>query len=113
MTRDDDLLVHDNIAAGRPVDLSAAVVASWARYAEGVDEKGMPIEIVDQRREQVTTAAARQREGDPLAFIRDADLFGDLVERQEFTGPYLRALQSFQTRGAHTTIATLASQGRL
>ena len=31
-------VIRENIAAGRPVPLSAAVVASWARYAEAVDE---------------------------------------------------------------------------
>jgi mannitol 2-dehydrogenase len=106
-------VVRDNIAAGRPVALSAAIVASWARYAEGVDEQGKAIEIVDNRREQVTAAAARHREGDPLAFIRDADLFGDLAEREAFTARYLRALKSYQVRGARATIASLARCGHV
>ena len=33
-------VIKENLAAGRPVRLSAAIVASWARYAEGVDEAG-------------------------------------------------------------------------
>ena len=36
-------VIRENLAAGREVTLSAAVVASWARYAEGVDEQGEPI----------------------------------------------------------------------
>ena len=48
--------------------LSAAVVASWARYAEGVDEQGEPIEVVDRLADTLTATAAAQRE-DPLAFI--------------------------------------------
>ena len=32
------------------VRLSAAVVASWARYAEGVDEDGTPIKVEDNER---------------------------------------------------------------
>lgn len=99
--------VHENLAAGRPVDLSAAIVASWARYAEGVDENGDPIDIVDQRRETVMAVAARQLEGDELAFVRDRDLFGDLAEHSAFTEPYLRALRSFHERGARATIADL------
>ena len=38
-------VVRDNIAAGGECVRSAAVVASWARYAEGVDEQGEPIEV--------------------------------------------------------------------
>ena len=102
-------VIHDNLAAGRPVELSAAIVASWARYAEGFDEQGAPIEIVDQRHDAVRAAAALQRD-DPLAFVRDRDLFGDLAERREFTAPYLEALASFHQRGARATIEHLVSR---
>ena len=33
-------VLRQNLERGGPVRLSAAVVASWARYAEGVDEQG-------------------------------------------------------------------------
>ncbi|MBC9033857.1 mannitol dehydrogenase family protein [Sphingomonas sp. JC676] len=105
-------VVRDNLAAGRPVDLSAAIIASWARYAEGRDEQGAPIDIVDRRREAVMAAAGRQLTGDPLAFIRDRDLFGDLAERPEFTAPYLRALDSFHQLGARATIERLVAASR-
>src|SRR3978361_1639117 len=39
-------VVHDNLRSGGPVRLAAATVASWARYAEGVDEDGEPIKVV-------------------------------------------------------------------
>ena len=35
-------------AGGGKIHRSALVVASWARYAEGVDEAGEPIEVVDR-----------------------------------------------------------------
>ena len=38
-------VVRANLAADGPVRLSAATVASWARYAEGVDEQGEPIDV--------------------------------------------------------------------
>jgi mannitol 2-dehydrogenase len=41
-------VIRENLAAGRDVTLSAAIVASWARYAEGVDEQGEPITVVDR-----------------------------------------------------------------
>ncbi|MCG2623708.1 mannitol dehydrogenase family protein [Arthrobacter sp. I2-34] len=100
-------VIRENLAAERPVDVSAAIVASWARYAEGADEQGAPIDVVDQRRDQVMAAAARQLSGDPLAFVRDRDLFADLADHPEFTEPYLRALESFHERGARATIESL------
>ncbi|WP_298585714.1 mannitol dehydrogenase family protein [uncultured Kocuria sp.] len=100
-------VIQENLAAGRPVDFSATIVASWARYAEGADEQGAPIEVVDQRRDQVMAAAAGHLAGDPLAFVRNPDLFGDLAERPGFTEPYLRALESFHARGARATLEDL------
>ena len=52
-------VIKENLAADRPVRLSAAIVASWARYAEGVDEQGEPIVVVDRLAESLTAAARR------------------------------------------------------
>ncbi|WP_460601147.1 mannitol dehydrogenase family protein [Flexivirga lutea] len=99
-------VIRDDLAAGRPVDRAALVVASWARYAEGVDEHGEPIDIVDHRKEQVMAAAARQGE-DRLAFIRDRSLFGDLAQQEAFTEPYVAALESLHANGAAATLREL------
>jgi len=79
------------------------VVASWARYAEGFDEQGKPIEVVDRLKDRVMTAAARQQD-DPLAFIRDRDLFGDLVDDERFTSAYTAALDRLHSAGARATL---------
>jgi mannitol 2-dehydrogenase len=92
------------------VSRSAAIVASWARYAEGVDEHGRPIEIVDRRREQVMALAAAQH-ADPLAFIASRDLFGDLARSERFAGEYLTALNSLHERGARRTLETIVGEG--
>ena len=100
-------VIRENVAAGRDVSLSAAVVASWARYAEGVDEQGEPIEIVDQLADTVRRLAAQQQE-DPLAFVKNQELFGDLANEPAFTEPYLKTLDSLHSRGARTTLEALA-----
>jgi len=97
-------VVRENLAAGRSVAHAALVVAAWARYAEGVDEQGEPIEVVDAGAGQRTAAARAQLEGDDLAFLRDPDLFGDLAEQEAFTTPYRQALASLHERGARATL---------
>ncbi|GAA3709106.1 mannitol dehydrogenase family protein [Zhihengliuella alba] len=97
-------------SAGRSVALSAAIVASWARYAEGVDEAGEPIDVVDRLKDRVMAAAARQGE-DELAFLRDPELFGDLVEHEEFARHYLAALRSFKAVGSRATLEALRDSG--
>ena len=96
-------VIEARLRTGGSVRWSALIVASWARYAEGVDEAGAPIEIVDQRAAAVRERAAAQHE-DPLAFLRAPDLFRDLVSEPEFTAPYLEALESLHEHGARATL---------
>ncbi|HEY0167338.1 MAG TPA: mannitol dehydrogenase family protein [Jatrophihabitans sp.] len=102
-------VIGHNLATGGSVALSAAVVASWARYAEGVDEDGQPIQVVDRLADTVT-AAARQQRQDPLAFLRNRELFGDLVEQERFTSAYLATLESLRERGARKTLEALMAE---
>src|SRR5699024_5887709 len=46
-------VVIDNLASGHPVEVAAAICASWARYAEGHDETGGRFTIVDRYAEQL------------------------------------------------------------
>jgi mannitol 2-dehydrogenase len=96
-------VVRRNLEDDGQVRLSALVVASWARYAEGVDESGEPIEVVDRRKDAVTERARRQGD-DPLAFLEDRDLFHDLHDEPRFTRPYIAALESLHEHGARATL---------
>ena len=95
--------VRHNLAHGGPIERSALVIAAWARYAEGVDDAGHQIEVVDPMREQLIAEAARQPE-DPTAFLAQRELFGDLVDDHRFTDAYLRALTSLHTVGALASV---------
>jgi mannitol 2-dehydrogenase len=64
--------------------------------------------VVDRIADERMAAAARGSE-DPLAFVRDPDLFGDLAEQPRFADAYLRALESLHTKGAAATVAELAA----
>jgi mannitol 2-dehydrogenase len=99
-------VVRKQLANGGEIRRSAAVVASWARYAEGVDEAGQPIEVVDRLRDSLMRAARRQRE-DPDAFIANRHVFGDLVDKKPFVTAYRSALASLHQRGARATLESL------
>ncbi len=99
-------VVREQLATGGEIRRSAAAVASWARYAEGVDEQGEPIEVVDRLRDSLTKLARRQRE-DPDAFIANRDVFGDLAGDGRFAAAYRSALASLHERGARTTLQSL------
>ena len=100
-------VIRTNLEKGGEIERSALVVASWARYAEGVDEQGQPIKVVDQLRDRVMAAAARQND-EPLAFVRDEQLFGDLASNERFAEAYTRWLESLHQAGARSTLERLA-----
>ena len=102
-------VVRENLAAGRDVTLSAAIVASWARYAEAVDEQGEPINVVDRLADEVKAAAAKHGE-DKLAFLRQQDLFGDVVNDERFTTPYLEVLDSLHEHGSVKTLEMIMAK---
>ena len=102
-------VIRINLDQGGEIRRSAAIVASWARYAEGVDEQGNPIDVVDRLKDPLMQAAARQR-GEPLAFIADRDLFGDLIDNQTFVAAYTQALNDLHGGGARAALESLRSR---
>jgi mannitol 2-dehydrogenase len=99
-------VIRAQLAAGGEIRRSAAVLASWARYDEGVDEQGQPIEVVDRLRDSLVELASRQGD-DPDAFIANRQLFGDLVDDERFRTAYRSALASLHTSGARATLESL------
>jgi mannitol 2-dehydrogenase len=100
-------VIRHNLEHGGEITRSAAIVASWARYAEGVDENGEPIEVVDPLADRLVAAARRQRE-DPLSFLRDREIFGDLVDDERFTTMYVQLLESLHEHGSRATLEKVA-----
>jgi mannitol 2-dehydrogenase len=99
-------VVRDNLASGGPIQLAAATVASWARYAEGVDERGEPIDVVDQLADSLIPIARSQQEN-PCAFLEITAVFGNLAHEPRFVEAYRWALDSLHRKGARATLAAL------
>lgn len=96
-------VIRENLEANRSVALSATVVASWARYAEGTTDDGEKLVVVDPRSRELTQAARRQRKR-PLAFLELRDVFGDLSDEFGFTAPFLDALARMHTHGVRAAL---------
>ncbi|MGB7872615.1 MAG: mannitol dehydrogenase family protein [Mycobacterium sp.] len=99
-------VIYDNLASDGSVRLAAATVASWARYAEGADEWGQPIEVVDQLADSLVPIARSQHEN-PTAFIEINAVFGDLAQQPRFVEAYRWALESLHRNGARATLEAL------
>ena len=99
-------VIRINLEHGGEIHRSAAIVASWARYDEGTDEQGNPIDVVDRLKEQLMAAAARQHE-EPLAFISNREVFGDLFDNPVFVAAYTNALSDLHSKGARAALEAL------
>jgi mannitol 2-dehydrogenase len=99
-------VIRDNLANDGSVRLAAATVASWARYAEGVNESGEPIEVVDQLADSLVPIARSQYEH-PTAFIEITAVFGNLAQQPSFVQAYRWALDSLHHKGARATLQAL------
>ena len=100
-------MVRERLAAGGDVPRLAAITAAWAKFCEGTDDAGRRIEVDDNAAAELAAAAARHGD-DPLAFLRQPQFFGDLVDEPAFTRPYLAALASLRSAGAAATLRELA-----
>jgi len=103
-------VIRHQLHTGGPVDRAIAVIACWARHAEGVDEQGEPIEVIDPARD-VLMDAARQQRAQPLAFVQNSDIFGALVDDERFARSYRRALSYVHEHGALALVEALAERG--
>jgi mannitol 2-dehydrogenase len=99
-------VLRHNLASGGPITHTTAIVAGWARYAEGIDEHGQPIQVVDRLATRVTTAARRYAE-DSLALLSLTELFGDLVDNERFRKTYAQILTAMHDLGVARTLDNL------
>ncbi|HEV3173449.1 MAG TPA: mannitol dehydrogenase family protein [Actinocrinis sp.] len=96
------------LAGGARSPMCAATVASWARYVEGTDEDGQPINVVDPRREELM-AAANTYPSNPTAFIENKAVFGDISHYNAFVEDYAQVLGDIHAKGTRAALRNLLS----
>ncbi|MCL4146501.1 UNVERIFIED_CONTAM: hypothetical protein GTU68_048791 [Idotea baltica] len=89
--------IHENLATGGSIKFATLVIAAWCYYSDkGMDRNGHAIEIVDAMSTKLHQAA-KDTQTDPLAFIRQESIFGNLIENERFTKLYKEAVQKIYT----------------
>jgi mannitol 2-dehydrogenase len=94
-------VIRRNLETGGPILRATAVVASWARYAEGVDEDGQPIQVVDRLAGELKERARSK------TIIQNRELFGDLADNERFVATYTRVLGLLHEVGSRKTLKEL------
>lgn len=105
-------VIQDALAADAPIDGLALAEALWARMCEGTREDGTKIASNDPIWEQLTQTA-RAAKADPLAWLDQRTLYGDLADNPRFAqafGHWLALLWSAGTESALTSYANVEAK---
>jgi mannitol 2-dehydrogenase len=101
--------VRDRLKTGASIKGLALVSALWCRYCYGETESGKPIAPNDPSWERLH-AAAKSARGDPLAFLKLRDIFGELAETPAYVAAFSAALSSLWAKGVRATVAEYLTQ---
>ena len=84
--------ILENLESGGSILYGTFILAAWCYYSDkGVDRNSNPIEIIDQRKDELH-AFASNSEADEMSFLRIKDIFGDLSNNERFLREYKQSL---------------------
>ncbi|WP_282043742.1 mannitol dehydrogenase family protein [Winogradskyella flava] len=85
--------IQESLANDGSIEIATLVIAAWCYYSDkGIDKNGQPIEVCDALSSELHQAAKRTKT-DPLAFIKQESIFGDLFKNERFVTLYGSTLQ--------------------
>lgn len=85
--------LEENLARDGSIQYATLVIAAWCYYSDkGVDKNQQSIEIIDVMEAELHQAA-KQIQTDPLSFIRQQSLFGNLAQNERFRNLYVDMVQ--------------------
>jgi len=85
--------IQENLAIGGSIKFASLVIAAWCYYShKETDQNGNALKIIDAKHNELYHRASETK-SDPLAFIRQESLFGDLVKNDHFSKTYTSMIQ--------------------
>ncbi|OAV44054.1 mannitol dehydrogenase family protein [Lewinella sp. 4G2] len=91
--------LRENLRRGGEIHRATFILAAWCYYSDQRhNEKNEPLEILDERAAQLHRAAAGTTT-DPISFLRQESIFGDLSEQPRFVEAYTEAVRLVYDRG--------------
>lgn len=86
--------ILENLKNGGSIKYGTFILTAWAYYSDkGVDGNNQPIEIIDNRKEELHQSANGYA-SDKLSFLRIPDIFGDLPTNERFISSYTKMIDA-------------------
>ncbi|MFK0166934.1 mannitol dehydrogenase family protein [Rhizobium sp. NPDC090279] len=101
-------VIADRIRAGGSVDGLALVSALWCRYCFGATDSGRRLTPSDPKWD-ILQSASRAARTNPLAWISQSDIYGDLAQSGSFAEAFGKNLRSLWRIGTRLTLSHYAN----
>lgn len=89
-----------------PISHAAFLIAAWAIYNLGIDEKGNQLVIEDVKKEALQQKAIMAK-NDPVLFLQMPAILGDVSGSERFVDSYLKAYQQIRKFGIIKSLVTM------
>lgn len=96
----------DRLKKKQSIYLSTSIIASFAKYLDGVNEKGATIEIVDRAKEKLQIIS-KNLQKDAAAIQNEEELFGEVVKNEEFIRVFKEIYDKISSEGSEQTLKWL------
>ncbi len=100
--------VHEQLKINGTVDYAAFVLAAWAVYSLGVNEKNEPITIKDALQETLLAQAQLAKEN-PAQFLTLEEVFGNLSQSARFCDAFTKSYRDIVSFGVKKCILEMNS----
>ncbi len=102
-------VIHDQLASGGSVRMSAGVVAAWAAYWHGILEGELEPVPSDRGRESIASALERQKT-EPLGFLRELEFLRDLAGHEPFARQFASTFARIDSAGPRAALSDLVTE---
>jgi mannitol 2-dehydrogenase len=99
--------INEHLQGGGPIKRGTLVVAAWCRYLELAGDPDFNLNVQDKAGDVLLRTAGESLNSDPLAFLKNKEIFGDLVNSERFVNTYLKILDALRKYGIETAIRDL------
>ncbi|WP_416866458.1 MAG: mannitol dehydrogenase family protein [Imperialibacter sp.] len=87
--------IEENLSKGGSIDMATWLIAAWCYYSDKqIDQNGQSLEIIDAMQDQLNRAA-QNTTADALSFLRVREVFGSLIDNENFTSLYATTVRRF------------------
>ncbi len=84
--------IHDNLQSGGSIKYATLLLAAWCYYSDKqVNEKNIPLEIIDAKKEELHQAASTTV-NNPVGFLALTEIFGDLQTKDRFVQEFKKMI---------------------